>query len=141
MAKFGFKMPKISNKMMTIGALVVVGVLIVMFIPRVFEGFGSGDSTLENNVAQFTMFKADWCGFCKKALPQVEALRSDLESRKINNYTVKLRIVDVDKEKDYASGFGIDKYPTYLLLTKDLNIEYTENVDLSKITAFLEANL
>ena len=51
-------------------------------------------------------FYADWCGPCKKMAPDIEELSKE--------YAGKIYIykVDVDKEQELASAFGIQSLPT-----------------------------
>ena len=51
-------------------------------------------------------FYADWCGPCKKMAPDIEKLSKE--------YAGKIYIykVNVDKEQELASAFGIQSLPT-----------------------------
>ena len=55
-------------------------------------------------------FYATWCGPCKALHPVLEELSKEY-SGQINIYQI-----DVDKEKELASAFGIQSIPTLLLI-------------------------
>jgi thioredoxin 1 len=54
-------------------------------------------------------FEADWCGPCKAMIPTLEDLEKD--------YSGKMEIVkvDIDKEQETATLYGIKSIPTLLL--------------------------
>lgn len=55
-------------------------------------------------------FYATWCGPCKRTSPIVEELAKDY-SGKITFYKV-----DIDKERELATVFGIQSVPTFLFI-------------------------
>lgn len=57
-------------------------------------------------------FYADWCGPCQIIKPFIEDLSKDLEGR------VAFGKMDVDKNKEIASEFGIMSIPTILIFNK-----------------------
>jgi len=62
-------------------------------------------------------FYADWCGPCKAAMPQIEALAGE---RDVDVYKV-----DVDAEGDLAAEYGIRSIPHFAVL--DLPAEEVYN--------------
>lgn len=60
-------------------------------------------------------FYATWCGPCKMMAPVVEGLAKDYAG-KVDFYKV-----DIDKEQDLASAFGIQSIPTFLFVPVDGN--------------------
>ena len=63
-------------------------------------------------------FTADWCGPCK----QLKAMLNDID------VTIPIDVIDIDKESDTASEFGIRSIPTLVML--DGNIEVKRKVGL-----------
>ncbi len=59
-------------------------------------------------------FTADWCQPCKKTKPIVEELNKD------NNDIFK--IIDVDKDRDWALDFSIQSVPTFIVLKNDKEV-------------------
>lgn len=60
-------------------------------------------------------FYAEWCGPCKITGPILEELAKEYAG-KINIYKI-----DVDKEKELASVFGVQSIPTFLFCPMDGN--------------------
>ena len=58
----------------------------------------------EHAVVRFT---ADWCGPCKQ-------MKSIFEEVALANPTVKVYVIDVDKDRDTAVDFGVRGIPTLL---------------------------
>lgn len=55
-------------------------------------------------------FFATWCGPCKMMSPIVEELATELDG------SAKVFKVDVDKEGDLASKFGVMSIPTFMVV-------------------------
>lgn len=78
---------------------------------KIIETKKEYEEILANNKSVFVDFYADWCGPCKMVGPLVEQLsekESDVEFVKVN----------VDKNPDVASMYGIMSIPT-LIAIKD----------------------
>jgi thioredoxin 1 len=67
---------------------------------------------VEKNDVTLIDFYADWCGPCQMIKPAIEDLSKDLEGR------VAFGKMDVDKNKERASEFGIMSIPTMLIFNK-----------------------
>ena len=66
----------------------------------------------------FTMYYADWCGHCKKAKPEMEALVKAGAIEK-NGKKCQIRMISPEKEPDAAKGKPIKGFPTFLMETAD----------------------
>lgn len=55
-------------------------------------------------------FYADWCGPCKVMEPVLVELEKELAGK------VEIKKIDVDKEGETASQYGVMSIPTYLIL-------------------------
>lgn len=60
-------------------------------------------------------FYADWCGPCRAMSPSIEAL---MEMYNTQDSDVEIKKVNVDKEPDLTSKYGIRSIPT-LVFVKD----------------------
>ena len=71
--------------------------------------------------AQVTMVRADWCGFCKKAMPEWEKLKSEIHNKVVNGYHIVLR--DLEQKRDEAEikekYSDVTGFPTYVVETTD----------------------
>ena len=55
-------------------------------------------------------FYADWCGPCVVMEPVIEELEKEMAGQ------VNIRKVDVDKDQEEASKYGVMSIPTYIIL-------------------------
>ena len=79
---------------------------------KIIETKKEYEEILANNKSVFVDFYADWCGPCKMVGPLVEQLsekESDVEFVKVN----------VDKNPDVASMYGIMSIPTLIAIKDD----------------------
>ena len=71
--------------------------------------------------AQVTMVRADWCGFCKKAMPEWEKLKSEIHNKVVNGYHIVLK--DLEQKRDEAEikekYSEVTGFPTYVVETTD----------------------
>jgi len=72
-------------------------------------------------IAQVTMVRADWCGFCKKALPEWEKLKSEIHNKVVNGYHIVLRDLEQkrDEEEIKKNYPDVTGYPTYVVEKTD----------------------
>ena len=61
-------------------------------------------------------FYADWCGPCRMVAPIVEDLSNTMSD-------VNFTKVDVDKEQELASLFGVRSIPTLILFKDGVEVE------------------
>ncbi len=64
----------------------------------------------ESEVPVLVDFFATWCGPCRMMSPIVDELATELEG------SAKVFKVDVDKEEDLASKFGVMSIPTFMVV-------------------------
>ena len=74
-----------------------------------------------NKKAQVTMVRADWCGFCKKAMPEWEKLKSEIHNKVVNGYHIVLRDLEQkrDEEEIKKNYSDVNGFPTYVVETTD----------------------
>ena len=81
--------------------------------PSANDNGNSGNS----KKARVTMVRADWCGFCKKAMPEWEKLKGEIHDKVVNGYHMVLRDLEQKRDegeikKDYSDVNG---FPTYVV--------------------------
>ena len=119
--------PKNSQKVMFL-----LGFLILLFLLHHFylakEGFESSVDDFEDNVsAQETvvLFYADWCGHCKKFMPQWDELSASCNE---SNKKVKMMKVNCSKPSEnkkqaqLMEKYNVQGYPTIITLGFQLEI-------------------
>jgi protein disulfide-isomerase A6 len=131
----------VSQKWMVVGVLFVIAVAVVFVNRGFFEGFTSGGLDLSDNTANFVMFKADWCGFCKQAAPKWQEISKTMDGTKISRYNMKFVTLDEKENKDDFAKYGVNAFPTFMLITKDSKKKYEGELDAESIKSFLQANL
>ena len=76
----------------------------------------------------FVMFGADWCSFCVKQKPVVEALKAEYGDQ------VQFEILDSDEAVDLKKAFGLSGIPACFILGKHLDgIEWTKGYQAKSV--------
>ena len=110
--------------------LVVLALVLVLLSLRPSEGFEGEDMTI-------LIFKAEWCGHCKTAAPEVAKLLAaspiDLSGRK-----AAVRMLDADQDKDAMAPYKdrIKGFPTILIQKGSDLIEYPGERKSDDVIAF-----
>jgi thioredoxin 1 len=89
----------------------------------IMKGGGSVDKTL-------TLFKAEWCGHCKSFKETWNKLKKD-------NDNVKFVTYDSEVNKNEIKKYGIQGFPTLILLVDDKSIEYVGPRNKEAIEEFI----
>ena len=117
--------------MVTIGLLILLIVLgiIRVFMPSFNAGIGLHANfgtikggfdfeTFENeneNMPSLVIFKAEWCGHCKKIMPEIQKLIDT----KLEN--VKIVVIDSDKQPELIKQHGVQGFPTIRMYPQGLS--------------------
>ena len=97
---------------------------------------------LAPNEARILFIYTNWCGHSKKAMPEWEALESQLD--KIADFgATRVTPVSIDAEADRATAtlYEVEGYPTVLLETHEGIFPYTKRVTASGVREFLRSKL
>jgi hypothetical protein len=94
----------------------------------------------KEGTAKLYFFHTDWCGFCKKAKPEWESLKAELEAP---FGTTKVEAVSVDCEQDAktCSLYSVQAYPTVKLETSTSLFDYSGPITKDGLLGFLRRTL
>jgi protein disulfide-isomerase-like protein len=125
--------------------LVILGIL--YFIRQHFlakEGFASTAEEFEEEIAggkALVLFHADWCGHCKKFMPQWDAMSKEINDSESGVKLVKVECGDASNNEKHAEimkKYSIKGYPTILSFDEAGNhSEYEGDRSKEGITQFL----
>jgi thiol-disulfide isomerase/thioredoxin len=87
------------------------------------KGGGTENKTL-------TLFKADWCGHCK-------SFKKTWNELKNNNDKINFVTYDSETNKSEIQKYGIQGFPTLILLVGDKSIEYVGPRNKEAIEEFI----
>lgn len=86
-------------------------------------------------------FFTEWCPHCKAAKPEWNKLKTEYESKGINNTTIIFREIDCDKEEKIADEYGVEGYPTIKLIKGNEVVEYNAKPEYDTLVEFLHTTL
>ena len=94
------------------------------------------DEVLSEGLPVLVDFWADWCGPCKMIAPVLEEVAGVYQGK------MKICKIDVDKNSEIGSKYGVRGIPT-LILFKGGNVEDTKVGALSRaqMVSFIEAHI
>ena len=85
--------------------------------------------------ARVTMVRADWCGFCKKAMPEWEKLKDKIHDKVVNGYHMVLR--DLEQKRDEGeikkNYSDVNGFPTYVVEVQGPDGEYKKSGTFNSI--------
>lgn len=127
--------------------LILLGFLLVLFAIYKYylkEGFESTPEDLEDKIAgqkSAVLFHADWCGHCKKFIPQWDKLSSTWEEQGNDVKLFKVECGKPSEKKEHSEimeKYNIKGYPTIMIFNNGSATEYTGNRDISAISEHLK---
>ena len=102
--------------LVTIVALAAIALILIYAYLRArsvqgFESY-SGPNTA-NSGSSFIMYYADWCPHCQKIKPDFKQFMGD-GNLTVNGKTVRVDMVQPEKEPEKVEGVDVKGYPTFL---------------------------
>jgi thiol-disulfide isomerase/thioredoxin len=140
-----------------VGAIVIIGLLLVIFAYYTYKQYANGKTSFHanrenipvdknsNKTATLMLFFVDWCPHCKTAKPEWEALKSEYDGKSINGYTVNFMEYNCTNENaettQLMDKYNIEGYPTIKLVKDNQIIEYDSKPTKSTMEQFLNTVL
>jgi len=113
------KILKPSNMPRLLFLLAILLVLYIVHQRYLTEGFETKAETFEEKLdsssPQLVLFYADWCGHCKKLMPEWDKAADEVNKKD------KPRMIKVDvggkeaAQQELVKKYGVDGYPTIIL--------------------------
>ena len=85
--------------------------------------------------ARVTMVRADWCGFCKKAMPEWEKLKGKIHDKVVNGYHMVLRDLEQKKDEEEIKKHysDVNGFPTYVVEVQGPDGQYKKSGTFNSI--------
>lgn len=91
--------------------------------------------------AVFLMIHADWCGYCKKAMPDFDALSGMMVEHYKNGKLLIAKLSGPDN-KGITSKYKVKGYPTFVLIKKSsAHILYEKARNIKQYVVFLKESV
>ena len=94
------------RRVLLLAAILFVALLILRF-QRTSEGFSGGTPK-----GELVIVKAEWCGHCKKAMPEFNRLVRASPIKLQDGSEVAVRLLDEQLHKQEVQKLGVQGYPT-----------------------------
>jgi len=97
---------------------------------------------VKTDTARLYFFYTTWCGYSKKAMPEWEKIKADLNTSAVfGKTTVEAVDVDADKDPKTASLYEVAGYPTIKLETSSGVYDFDQSISRDKVMDFLRNTL
>lgn len=123
---------------------VLVAVIVVLF--AILYLYGNNSNGLEGFAGagaagnELVIVKAEWCGHCKRAMPEFERLAAASPIRLQNGSSVTVRLLDEKKDKAVVDTMGVKGFPTILYMKDGQRMEYSGERTFDGVMGFLESS-
>ena len=125
-----------NNKLIITFSLLLIAILVLRSYLRASrEGFQSGGA----GGNELVIVKAEWCGHCKRALPEFEKLVSASPMKLKDGSSVTIRMLDEKANKSEVEPLNVRGFPTILLFKDGTRLEYEGERTYNGVMSFLES--
>ena len=111
--------------MMVVGiavGLVALYYIYTLFYPSKPEFVPNHEYVIDNEKnGEAILFYTKWCPHCKTVMPQWMKYKKDFDK---NKYSISFREVDCDDKVTEAERYGVDSYPTIILVVNEKRYIY-----------------
>jgi thiol-disulfide isomerase/thioredoxin len=127
-----------TETIVTVLAIVVIAVLVY----KLWKPALKPKQEVPVGKANFYFFYADWCGWSQKALPEWTKLESALQKSSLFGKTQVTPVrVNVEENREKATLYEVEGYPTVLLETSDSLYEFKGSRSSESFLSFLRSTL
>lgn len=128
-------------------AILAAVVFVFVFIGwyRYMRGFYPGSTIVEVEPDQdpdsptLMFFYTTWCPHSRRALPEWQSLKT--MGRTYGGKTVRFQTLDGDSSKTQTAHYGIEAYPSLVLVTTTSVVHYDEPFKAARIQSWLVRTL
>lgn len=120
--------------------LVLLLAIVAVLMYRFWEPFVSkpAKQAVPADQANLYFFYTDWCGWSKKAQPEMKKLEETLSvGGKFGNTRVNLVRINAEEDREKTDMYDVKGYPTILLETSKNIHDFTKAVKYENLIAFL----
>ena len=118
-----------------LGVLALILVVFKLYGTTIL-GFQNGGGL--NGKDQLIIVKANWCGHCKRAMPDFERLVSASPITKADGSAVTVRMLDSDEDAGEVQNLNVKGFPTILYQSGDGSVSnYNGERTYNAIQSFL----
>jgi len=118
----------------------ILCILLILLILLSFYNNRFVNEGFEATSKSVIVFKADWCGHCKKAAPEFSKLLAASPITLKDGTKTTVKILDADKDKSEISQYKVKGYPSVLIIDGGQTTEYPGERTSSGIIDFLNSN-
>lgn len=105
-----------------------------------FLDYGPADLTVGNNEIALALFHADWCGHCKRFMPEWQKAKAQLNNTRTKNGKL-IKCVDIEsKNEEVMKQHGVDSYPTIMIITENSKVVFNGERNVNSLKEFVEEN-
>lgn len=127
-----------TETLVTVLAIVVIAVLVY----KLWKPALKPKKEVPPGKANFYFFYADWCGWSQKALPEWTKLEEALQKSSTFGKTKVTPVrVNVEENREKATLYEVEGYPTILLETSDGLYEFKGSRSAESFLSFLRSTL
>lgn len=133
-------METINTLWVSIGLIFISGLIYYIYIKYIKKDkkeFVPNEEYVDKYIKyECILFYTDWCPHCKKTLSEWSDYRNSFSDTR-----AKFTIVDCDKNKDMAELYGIESYPTIVMVLNGKNYIFDSNFSKESMDKFVSTIL
>lgn len=126
-----------TKTIFTLPILILLFALLLSISVFIYQVVYPSKELFSTNKTEFIMYKANWCGHCKKALPEFMKIKDELEEQ-----YVPFTTVECTTNEERCNAADISGYPTFILEKDDgIKKEFTGALTVEGVKDFLQRNI
>ena len=132
-------METINGVWIGIGILFLIGLSYYIYIHYIKKdkSFVPNEEYVDKNINyECILFYTKWCPHCKKTIKDWMDYKNNFKDTRAN-----FTLVDCEKNKDKAELYGIESYPTIVMVLNGKNYEFDSNFSKESMDKFVSTIL